>query len=201
MESIDVAGLLPRDVARLLISAVVPRPIGWASTVDAAGKRNLAPFSFFNAVGSNPPLVMLSIGSRAGQPKDTLRNAQETGELVIHIADEALAEALVLTSGEYDASVDEIALAELEVLPAMRVRPPRIAQAPIALEVAVTQVVPLSLTNYTLIIGQVLYFHIREGLLRPNGLVDAQLLRPITRLGGDEFATLGEVFELARPRV
>jgi flavin reductase (DIM6/NTAB) family NADH-FMN oxidoreductase RutF len=177
----------------------VPRPVAWVSTLDANGVRNLAPFSFFNAVGSNPPLVMISVGSRAGQPKDTLRNLQDLGEMVIHIADESLAEALNLTSGEYDPSVDEFALAGLEVAPCAVVRPPRIAQAPIALEVKLVQLVPVPPTGYTLLIGQVVYVHLRDGLLRPNGLVDAQLLRPIARLGGSEYTTIGEVFKMERP--
>jgi flavin reductase (DIM6/NTAB) family NADH-FMN oxidoreductase RutF len=199
LQSIDPIGLPPRDMARLLNSLVVPRPVAWVSTLDANGVRNLAPFSFFNAVGSNPPLVMISVGSRAGQPKDTLRNLQDLGEMVIHIADESLAEALNLTSGEYDPSVDEFALAGLEVAPCAVVRPPRIAQAPIALEVKLVQLVPVPPTGYTLLIGQVVYVHLRDGLLRPNGLVDAQLLRPIARLGGSEYTTIGEVFKMERP--
>jgi flavin reductase (DIM6/NTAB) family NADH-FMN oxidoreductase RutF len=198
-QSIDPTALGPRDTARLLTSIVVPRPIGWASTLSDDGVLNLAPFSFFNAVGSNPPMVMLSISQRNGHPKDTLRNIQATGEFVVNLADEALAEQVTLTSGEYGADVDEFALAKLEAAPSLKVRPPRVAQAPAALEVKLRQVVPVAETGYTLVIGQVLYIHIRDGLLRPNGLVDAALLRPLLRLGGDEYATLGRVFVLPRP--
>jgi flavin reductase (DIM6/NTAB) family NADH-FMN oxidoreductase RutF len=201
MQSFDSSTLEPRALSRLLLSIVAPRPIGWASTLGADGTLNLAPFSFFNAVESNPPMVMLSIARRRGQHKDTLRNIQETGEFVINIADEALAEAMMLTAGEYAYDVDEFALAQLEAAPSLVVKPPRVAQAPAALEVKLTQSVPVTETGYTLVIGRVLYFHVREGLLRPNGLVDAQLMRPLARLGGDEFATIGRVFELLRPRV
>jgi flavin reductase (DIM6/NTAB) family NADH-FMN oxidoreductase RutF len=201
MHSIDSTALPPRDVARLLMSIVVPRPIGWASTVNAAGLLNLAPFSFFNAVGSNPPMVMLSISRRQGEAKDTLRNIQETGEFVVNIADESLAEALMLTSGEYSGDVDEFEVAGLATAPSAVIRPPRVALAPAALEVKLTQVVPVSETGYTMVIGRVLYFHVREGLLRANGMVDAELLRPLARLAGDEFATIGRVFEMARPTV
>ncbi|RIK38458.1 MAG: flavin reductase family protein [Chloroflexi bacterium] len=183
------------------MSIVVPRPIGWASTISAAGLLNLAPFSFFNAVESNPPMVMLSISRRKGDAKDTLRNIQETGEFVVNIADESLGGALMLTSGEYGSEVDEFEVAGLATAPSVTVRPPRVALAPAALEVKLTQVVPVSETGYTLVIGRVLYFHVRDGLLRENGLVDAQLLRPLARLGGDEFATLGGVFEMMRPVV
>lgn len=201
MPAIDSATLPTRDAARLLMSIVVPRPIGWASTISAAGLLNLAPFSFFNAVESNPPMVMLSISRRKGDAKDTLRNIQETGEFVVNIADESLGGALMLTSGEYGSEVDEFEVAGLATAPSVTVRPPRVALAPAALEVKLTQVVPVSETGYTLVIGRVLYFHVRDGLLRENGLVDAQLLRPLARLGGDEFATLGGVFEMMRPVV
>lgn len=201
MPAIDSSTLPTRDAARLLMSIVVPRPIGWASTISAAGLLNLAPFSFFNAVESNPPMVMLSISRRKGDAKDTLRNIQETGEFVVNIADESLGGALMLTSGEYGSEVDEFEVAGLATAPSVTVRPPRVALAPAALEVKLTQVVPVSETGYTLVIGRVLYFHVRDGLLRENGLVDAQLLRPLARLGGDEFATLGGVFEMMRPVV
>lgn len=201
MHSIDSTTLPPREAARLLMSIVVPRPIGWASTVSAAGLLNLAPFSFFNAVDSNPPMVMLSISRRQGEAKDTLRNIQATGEFVVNIADESLAAALMLTSGEYGAGVDEFEVARLATAPSIVVRPPRVAQAPAALEVKLTQVVPVSETGYTMVIGRALYFHVREGLLRANGMVDAELLRPLARLAGDEFATIGRVFEMARPTV
>jgi flavin reductase (DIM6/NTAB) family NADH-FMN oxidoreductase RutF len=201
MQSFDSTTLEPRTLSRLLLSIVAPRPIGWASTVGGDGTLNLAPFSFFNAVESNPPMVMLSIARRRGQLKDTLRNIQETGEFVINIADENLAQAMMVSSGEYGYEVDEFALAQLATTPSLLVKPPRVALAPAALEVKLTQSVPVTETGYTLVIGRVLYFHVREGLLRPNGLVDAQLLRPLARLGGDEFATIGRVFELPRPVV
>ena len=201
MPSIDPTSLGPRETARLLLSVVVPRPIGWASTVGADGTPNLAPYSFFNAVQSNPPMVMLSIARRHGRLKDTLRNIQETGEFVINIADETLAEAMMISSGEYDYGVNELALAKLATAPSVAVAPPRVALAPAALEVTLTQLVPLSETGYTLVIGRVCYFHVRDDLLRANGLVDAQRLRPLARLGGDEFATIGHVFEMARPTV
>lgn len=199
IQSFNPADLGARAFARLCMSIVVPRPIGWTSTLSMQGERNLAPFSFFNLVDSAPPMVMLAIGRRQGQLKDTLRNIMETNEFVVNIADEALAEALMLTSGEYGAEVDEAALARLELLPSARVRPPRVALAPAALEVIHTQTVPVRPGGYMIVVGEVVYAHVREGLVRPSGLVDAQRLRPLARLGGDEFATLGQVFELARP--
>ena len=193
--------LPPREAYRLMISVVVPRPIAWVSTIGAGGIRNLAPFSFFNAVGGAPPTVMVSIGRRAGQPKDTLRNIEETGEFVVNIVDETLATQMNHTSGDWPYEADEFDLAGLAVAPSIDVRPPRVAAAPVALEVRMTQIVPVDETTYTIVLGRVLRYHIREGLLRPNGMVDATLLKPIARLSGNEYATIGGVFSLARPTV
>ncbi|HZY40572.1 MAG TPA: flavin reductase family protein [Anaerolineae bacterium] len=199
MRTIVPTDLDPRDAYRLLISAVVPRPIGWASTLGADGSLNLAPFSFFNAVSNMPLTVMISVGQRRGQPKDTLRNALETGEFVINIVDEELAAAMNITSGEWAYDVDEFDRAGLMTAPSIDVKPPRVAAAPIALECKVTQIVPVQDTTYTLILGRVLRFHVRSDLLRPNGTIDASLLKPVARLSGDEYATLGRVFEMKRP--
>jgi flavin reductase (DIM6/NTAB) family NADH-FMN oxidoreductase RutF len=197
--SIVPAEMDPRAAYRLLTSIIVPRPIAWVSTLGADGSRNLAPFSFFNGVGGTPPTVMVSIGQRQGQPKDTLRNIQETGEFVVNIVTQHLAEAMNLTSGEYPYDQDEFDLARLETASSLDVRPPRVAQAAAALEVRATQIVPVVDTTYTLVIGRVLRYHLQEGLLRPNGLVDPILLNPVARLGGDEYALLSTIFELKRP--
>lgn len=199
MPTIVPADLHPRDAYRLLISVIVPRPIGWISSVGADGSLNLAPYSFFNGVGGNPPTVMVSIGRRQGQLKDTLRNLQETGEFVVNIVDETLAQAMNLTSGEYAYEVDEFAKAGLTPAASVDVRAPRVAEARAALEVKVTQIVPVQDTHYTLVLGRVARFHLADGLLRPNGLVDAARLQPVARLGGDEYAGLGRIFEMQRP--
>jgi len=199
MISIVPGDLPPRDAYRLLISAVVPRPIGWTSTIGADGTLNLAPFSFFNAVGGTPPTVMIAVGQRQGNPKDTLRNVRETGEFVINIVDEDLAAAMNETSGEWAYDVDEFDRAGLITAPSIDVKPPRVANAPIALECKVTQIVPVIDTTYTLILGRVLRYHLRANLLRSNGLIDASALKPVARLGGDEYATIGRVFEMKRP--
>lgn len=198
---IDPASLDPRDAYRLFASVVVPRPIAWVSTVGADGTRNVAPFSFFNAVGGNPPTVMFSIGARSGQPKDTLRNARETGEFVVHIVDEALAERMNRTSGEWPYDVDEFEQAGLATEASSVIAPERIAGAAVAMEGKVTQIVPVEGTQYTMIVGRIVRYHVRADLLRESGLVDALRLRPVARLGGDEYATIGGVFEMLRPRV
>ncbi len=198
--SIVPADLEPRAAYRLLISVVVPRPIGWASTIGSDGSHNLAPFSFFNAVSNMPLTVMISVGQRQGHPKDTLRNAQETGEYVINIVDEEFATAMNETSGEWAYEVNEFDRAGVTPAVSIDVQPPRVAEAPVALECKVTQIVPVIDTTYTMILGRVLRFHIRSDLLRPNGQVDALRLKPVARLSGDEYATLGRVFEMKRPQ-
>ncbi len=200
MTSIVPTDLDPREAYRLLISVVVPRPIGWASTIGSDGSLNLAPFSFFNAVSNTPLTVMISVGQRKGHPKDTLRNAQETGAYVINIVDEELAAAMNETSGEWAYDVNEFDRAGLTPAASIDVLPPRVAEAPIALECKVTQIVPVIDTTYTMILGRVLRFHIRSDLLRPNGTIDALRLRPLARLSGDEYAALGHVFEMKRPQ-
>lgn len=199
MPVIDPADLHPREAYRLLASVVIPRPIAWVSTRGADGSPNLAPFSFFNAVGGSPPTLAISVGARRGQPKDTLRNIQDTSEFVVNLVDESLAQAMNVSSGEYAHDVDEFSLAGLTPAASVAVGAPRVAEARVALEAVATQLVPVNDTHYTLILGRVVRFHLREGLLRPNGLVDAGYLQPLARLGGDEYATLGAVFELKRP--
>ena len=197
--SINPSDLPPREAYRLMISVLVPRPIAWVSTLGLDGSLNLAPFSFFNGVGGTPPTIMVSIGQRSGRPKDTLRNIQETGEFVVNMVSEELAEVMNLTSGEYEYDVDEFALAKLETVLSIDVRPPRVAASPAAFEVKTAQIVPVEGTTYTVVIGRILRIHLQDGLLRPNGLVDAGKLKPLARLGGDEYAGLADVFEIQRP--
>jgi flavin reductase (DIM6/NTAB) family NADH-FMN oxidoreductase RutF len=199
--SIIPTDLHPRDAYRLFISIIAPRPIAWVSSLGADGTLNLAPFSFFNGVGGTPPTVMISVGQRAGVPKDTLRNVQETGEFVVHIVERVLAEKMNLTAGEYEYGVDEFALAGLEYIPSVDVKPPRLVLASVAMEVKATQFVPVQDTHYTMILGQVLRYHIRDGLIRPNGLIDPLKIHPVARLGGDEYTDVDHIFTLTRPQV
>lgn len=201
MKTFETNKLVPRDAYRLLTSVVIPRPIAWVSSMGKDGSINLAPFSFFNAVGNSPPTIMISIGQRKGNDKDTLRNLKETEEFVIHIANEKLSEKMVRTSGDWSYGTNEFEQVDLETVPSIHVKPPRLKSAPVAMEVKVTQIVPVEETTSTLVIGQVIYFHIREDLLRENGTVDPNRLRPVARLGGIEYTTLGKVFSMARPKV
>ncbi|MBD3885181.1 flavin reductase family protein [Phormidium tenue FACHB-886] len=182
----------------LLTSIVAPRPIAWVSTISTNGMPNLAPYSFYNAVAGFPPTIMFSVSYRRREPKekDTLRNVKEIGEFVAHVVDEAMASAMLETAIEFSYGVSEFQMAKLKSLPSVDVRPPRLAEAPVAMECRVTQIVPVEGTTNVMILGQVLRFHVREDLYRPDsGLVNTVLMQPITRLGGvTEYMRTGELF-------
>jgi flavin reductase (DIM6/NTAB) family NADH-FMN oxidoreductase RutF len=197
---IDPAVLDPRQRYRLLLSSVAPRPIAWVSTRSLDGSYNLAPFSFFQALSGTPPYIIISVGRRVGRPKDTLRIIQETGEFVINMVTEAVAERMNLTSGEYGPDVDEFAVAGVTPAPAEVVAAPRVAESPISMEARLTQLVTLPGTDYTPIIGEIVRWHVADGFLAPDGLLDLPRLRPIARLARDEYVRFGEVFEMVRPK-
>ena len=188
------------SVYHLVTSTVIPRPIGWASTVDKSGARNLAPFSFFNAVSGDPPILMISAGQRDGRAKDTLGNITETREFVLNIVSEAVAQQMNLTSGNYMPDVDEFALSGLTPLPSVKVKAPRVAEASVSMECVLIQTVPLPRSQYTVILGEVVYFHIDDAILDERGRVDPVKLAPVARLGGSSWYTaLGRIFEMKRP--
>lgn len=200
MTAFDVAELGSRDAYKLLTTALIPRPIAWVSTVSPDGTPNLAPYSFFSAVASDPLTVMFAPGTKAdGTPKDSLRNARDTGEFVVNLADEPLAEALNETSGAWAHGVDEFVEVGLGAAPSSPVRAPRVAAAPVALECRVSQLVPVTGSDATLVLGQVLMVHVKCDLLGEDDLIAAARYRPIARLGRDDYSTLGRMFSLARP--
>lgn len=195
---IDPAVRSVREVYRLLIGCVVPRPIAWVSSVSASGIPNLAPFSFFTVACDDPPMLLFCPLRRPdGAPKDTLRNVQETGEFVIHIVSEPLAMAMNQTAAEYPHDVDEFAQAGVTPVPGTRVRPPRVAEAPAAFECRVEQLVALE--GSTVVIGRVLLIHLRDELYR-DGAIQLAALRPIARLAGNSYARVTDTFEMTRPR-
>lgn len=187
----------------LLTSIVAPRPIAWVSTLSTDGIPNLAPYSFYNAVAGFPPTIMFSVAYRRKEPreKDTLRNIKQIGEFVTHIVNEAMAEAMIQTAVEFSYGVSEFQKAGLKAVASIDVRPPRIADVPVAMECQVTQIVPVEGATNVMVLGRVLRFHIREDLYRPElGLVDTVRMQPITRLGGPvEYTKLGELFSLELP--
>lgn len=172
------------DLYKLLIGCIVPRPIAWVSTEDRAGTRNLAPFSFFNGIGSNPPAVSISIThlpSRPSGQKDTLDNILDLGEFVVNIVTEATAVAMNETATTYPAHVDEFAAAGLTPVPSLTVRPPRVAESPVSFECRLHTTVPVGdgPGSGTLVIGIIQHIHIHDNIIDERGYIDIQHLQPI----------------------
>lgn len=202
---IDPKEAATKDIYSVLISAVVPRPIAFVSTLSAEGVTNLAPFSYFNGVSSRPPLISISIGHRryegAVRKKDTLQNIEETREFVVNIATLPLLEQLNQSAAEYPPGVSEIDELELETLPSVKIRPPRIKASPVHLECRLERVVMLGEPALNgLVIGEVVHFHVDDSVWdAAAGLIDPVKLNPIARLGGTLYTTLGEIISLPRP--
>jgi flavin reductase (DIM6/NTAB) family NADH-FMN oxidoreductase RutF len=197
---LDPKTLKPESTYKLLIGCVVPRPIAWVSTVGADGVNNLAPFSFFMGVCGDPPTIAFSSGPRAKDHKDTVRNAEHTGDFVVNIVDDDRAEAMNLTSGEYPPGVDEFALTGLTAGPGIKVRAPRVVEAPVSLECRVARVVPVGNGPHSLVLGEIVYFHVRDDVYdAATGRIDITRLKPIGRLAGHQYSYIHDIFEMKRP--
>jgi flavin reductase (DIM6/NTAB) family NADH-FMN oxidoreductase RutF len=210
--------LAHREFYNILISAVAPRPIAWVSSISASGQPNLAPFSFFNAVCAHPLLLAFAPamrapkksgvataepgGTLAGQPKDTLRNIRDTREFVINIVTFELAEAMNLTSGDYDASIDEFELAKVASAPSKVVRPQRVAESPVSFECKLHQILDFNPApeGGSLVIGEIVSIHIDERHMK-EGRLDRNSLDLIGRMGGMQYTRTTERFEMVRPKV
>lgn len=204
MPSVTLADLSTRDRHRWLTPLIAPRPIALVSTLNAAGAGNLAPFSFFAMGGQAPQSVAFCpVADRNGEPKHTLRNVQETGEFVINIVSRAMAEQVNQASGGYPSDVDEFTVTDFTRADSTLVRPPRVAEAPAALECRVFQMLPHGNGpgHGTWVIGEVLLLHVRDDVLAEDGWPDTAKVRPAARLGRDEWAevTPEVTFRLARP--
>ncbi|MBM4357237.1 MAG: flavin reductase family protein [Deltaproteobacteria bacterium] len=186
---------------QLMTSVIVPRPIAWVSTLSRDGVPNLAPFSFFSGLTTTPPLVTIAAGRRRGARKDTTNNASATRELVVNLVTEGQLDAMVKTSGEFPPEVDEIALAGLTPLPSVKVRPPRIAEAPVQLECKTREILELSPGIVDLIVAEIVHVHVADGIPVGEDLsIPTEALRPIARLGGACYTTLGTIVKVERPR-
>lgn len=196
---IDLATLDPVHRYKLLTGSVVPRPIGWISTVDDAGVRNLAPYSFFQVASTTPPVLLFSGGRREGTPKDSVLNALSTGGFVAHIADVGRLEAVNATSVEAPPKVDEFDHAGLEAIPSERVAAPRVADAPVAFECELLHHYEVPDGGNVVVFGRVLVAHLRDDLIDEAGRIDLRALDPIARLAGTTYGTLGDLMDVARP--
>ena len=183
-------------------SIVVPRPIGWISTLSAEGVVNLAPYSQFNNLAYDPPYVMFAGNSlpRNGRRKDSVKNATDTGEFVVNMATYDLRDAVNLTSQLVARGVDEAALAGLEMIPSRIVRPPRVAASPVHLECRFhcSLALPANALDqvHHVVIGRVVGVHIRDDALTPDGKLDVARIRPLARLGYFDYTQVDSLFTM-----
>jgi len=200
--NIDVAQAPFLDVYQTLVSVVTPRPIAWVTTVDLEGRVNLAPFSFFNAFGGNPPVMVFSPTLRRdGSKKDTLLNVEATGEFVVNVAVAPLANEVNASSKELPRGQSEADYVGLHTVPSVKVKPPRLAESPVNLECKLLQVVPVGQGPIAgnLVIGEVLMIHVADRVLDEAGKVDPRKLQTIARLGGDWYCHTSDLFTMHRP--
>jgi len=184
---------------KLLSTLVTPRPIAWVTTVNEAGLINAAPYSFFNVFGTKPPIVAFAPGNRSsGKPKDTAANIASTGEFVVNLVDEAIAEAMHLTSASEPSEVNELDVAGLETLASEKVCPPRIADAPVSMECTAHET--LVIGENRLVIGYVHVLHVRDGVLDPQTLnLNAEAYPIIGRMFGSGYTKTRERFDIELP--
>jgi flavin reductase (DIM6/NTAB) family NADH-FMN oxidoreductase RutF len=199
---LDFTALPPREVYDWMIRTILPRPIAWVSTISGAGKTNLAPFSFFQGVTSNPPTLMfVPVNTRDGAKKDTVRNIEAVGEFVVNLVPFALAEKMNATAALLPYGESEFDKFDIVAAPSERVRPPRVAAAPVSFECTLDRIVsigegPLAAN---VIFGRILLVHVSDAVRDATGKPDAAKLDLIGRLGGETYTRTTERFDLKRP--
>src|SRR5271154_5632523 len=202
MLAFDPANHSPNDIYKLMVGSIVPRPIALVSSVDEGGVRNLAPFSYFTACSSNPPVVVFCPILRPTPPmaKDTLRNILATREFVVNIVSEEFAERMNATAAQVGPEIDEFALSGLTPVASELIKPPRVAESHVHMECRLLQVVQVSDQpgGGTLVLGEVLRFHVRQDLIE-NFRIDPDKLRAVGRMAGSTYARTTDRFELERP--
>lgn len=192
-----------RSIYKIMIGSILPRPIGWISTVNAQGEPNLAPFSFFSPVCSNPAHILFcpTVRGTDNGVKDTLNNVRATGEFVANIVTQELAEAMNITATEFPPSVDEFERAGLTPVPSTIVRPPHVGESPIIFECKVAEILEFGRQpgGGSVVIGRVVHLHVSEEVLLQSDKIDLQALKPIGRLAGASYCKVTDVFEMVRP--
>jgi flavin reductase (DIM6/NTAB) family NADH-FMN oxidoreductase RutF len=184
---IDPLQIATKDLHQFMLGAVAPRPIAFASTISADGVPNLAPYSFFNAFSSNPPIMIFSSNRRVANntTKDTLKNVQDTGEVVINVVPHSIVRQMALASVEYPAAVNEFEKAGLTPLPSTKIRPFRVAESPVNMECVVDQIIPLGDGGGAgnLIVCRMVLMHIDERILNDKGRIDPHKIDLMGRMG------------------
>ena len=194
---------LPKGIFK---SCIIPRPIAWISTVDKLGNFNIAPYSYFNALCDNPPMLMFSTTDlhSEGGAKDTLRNVEETGEFVVNIATYSLASALNLTSADLSKTKSEFEFAKIEYEASTLVKAPRVKESPISLECRYYSSVQLPKNSEEemnrMVIGSVIGIHVNPDYMTEDSKIDVEKIQPIARLGYNDYVKIEKVFNMIRPK-
>ncbi|MCI0916408.1 flavin reductase family protein [Pseudomonas stutzeri] len=198
---LDFSALTPAERYRWLTSTVTPRPIAWVSTRSREGISNLAPFSFFQVISSDPPTLLINVGLKDGMPKDTARNAQDTGELVVQLVGAEQAEAMNASAAALPHGISEFEHCGIDSEPAQLVNVSRVCAAPIAFECRVAQILPYPAEspNCQLIFAEVLLAHVDDKVLDERGRIDPARLDLVGRLGGISYTYTRQRFEMIRP--
>jgi flavin reductase (DIM6/NTAB) family NADH-FMN oxidoreductase RutF len=205
VKSLDPLQLDTKEVHKILLSSVAPRPIAFASTVDLKGNVNLSPFSYFNVFSSNPPILIFSPSRRVrdNTTKHTLENAIETKEVVINVVNYSIVEQMSQSSREYDKGVNEFVETGLTEVPSLKVKPPRVLESPISFECTVDNIVSLGESGGAgqLIIAKVIQIHINKDYLDTEGNIDSEKLELVARMGGDWYtkANKESMFKIPKP--
>lgn len=197
----DPLNLEQSAVYKLLTGSVIPRPIGWISTIDTNGINNLAPFSYFNAVGEDPPHVMFSTVRGNDTNKDTLNNVLATKQFVVNMVTEEIVEQMNLTSQAVNSNIDEFLLAKLTPIPSVKIKPMRVKESPITFECELVH--HYFLENHKtggacIIIGRIVMMHIDESVLLDNYKINMETYKPVSRLAGSNYSKIGEIFSIKR---
>ena len=193
-----------QSVYKIMTGSIVPRPIGWISTLDLRGRANLAPFSFFNAVCSNPPTLLFCplIRSTDGMTKDTLNNVRTTNEFVVNIVTEDTLRAMNASSIEAPSEFNEFEFAGLSLAPSLAVKPPRVMESPIHFECKVREIIEINNEpgGGSIVIGNIVHIHVEDGILLGQDKIDLMALKPIGRLMGGAFCRVTDLIEMERPK-
>jgi len=202
MFSIDLLTNSERENYKLLVGSIIPRPIAFVTSLSEDGVLNGAPFSYFNIVSSNPPMISLSVQRSGGKQKDTARNILQKKEFVVHIVDEQNVELINQTAANLPPNESEVELAKLTPMKSTKITVPGVAQAKIRMECVLEHAMELGDEDQPgcdLIIGKVIQFHVEDDLYE-NGRIDARGLAAVSRLAGASYAKIGELFEIKRPK-
>lgn len=203
-QKMNIENLGAGEIYRFLISTIIPRPIALVSTISKDGVGNLAPFSFFNGLSSNPPCVMISVSSHStGEKKHTLKNIEETKEFVINFTPEWLLGPIVFSAAEYPDGIDELSEVGLTPLSSTKVKPVRVLESPVHLECKLHSAISLgdgSPGSSTVVIGEIVEAHIWKDAY-VNGRISPEKLKPLSRLGGAAYSNLGELSIMPIPNI